>query len=81
MSIGYRIFFSCGKDGPKMRDCPMNTLRGREGKKISPSVRKDDALTKWCFYALCSRVERPDEKESDDDVGKFTFFCCNMSSF
>ena len=79
--LGIESCFYCGKEGHKVRNCPMIASRGREGKKVSPSVRKDDALTKWCFYALCSRVERPDEKESDDDVGKFTFFCCNMSSF
>ncbi|TMW82463.1 hypothetical protein EJD97_005871 [Solanum chilense] len=57
------------KEGHKVRNCPMIASRGREGKQVSPSVRKDDALTKRCFYALCSRVERPNEKESDDDVG------------
>ena len=49
--------------------------RGREGKQVAPSGPKDDASTKRRFYALHSRVEKPDEKESDDDFGKFSFFC------
>ena len=53
----------------------MNTLRGREGKKISPSVRKDDVSIERLFYALRSRGENPDEKKRDDDVGKFSLFC------
>ena len=67
--------FSCGKDWHKMRDCPMISSRGREGKQVAPCVLKDDALTNRHFYALCSRVEKPDEKRSDDDVGKLSFFC------
>ena len=67
--------FSCGKDWHKMRDCPMISSRGREGKQVAPCVPKDDALTNRRFYALCSRVEKPDEKRSDDDVGKLSFFC------
>ena len=38
----------------------MISFRGREGKKVSPSVPKDDASTKRCFYALRYRVEKPD---------------------
>ena len=52
----------------------MIASREREGKQVAPSVPKDDASTKRRFYALRSRVEKPDEKESDDDVGKFSFF-------
>ena len=73
--LGTGSFFCCGKDGHKMRDCPMINSRGREGKQVAPSVPKDDALTKRRFYALRSRVEKLDEKESDDDVGKFSIFC------
>ena len=58
-----------------MRDCPMISSKGREGEQVAPSVPKDDASTKRCFHALRSRVEKPEEKESDDDVGKFSSFC------
>ena len=58
-----------------MRDCPIIVSRGREVKQVAPSVPKDDASTKRCFYALRSRVEKSDEKESDDDVGNFSLFC------
>ena len=53
----------------------MVASRGREGKQVPPSVPKDDASTKKRFYALRSRVEKPDEEESDDDAGNFSFFC------
>ena len=53
----------------------MIASRGREGKQVAPSVPKDDAPTNRRLYALRSRVEKPDEKESDDDVCKFCFFC------
>ena len=52
----------------------MIACRGREGKQVAPSVPKDDASTKRRFYALRSRVEKLDEKESDDDFSKFSFF-------
>ena len=55
--------------------------RCREGMQVAPSVPKDDASIKRHFYAFRSRVEKLDEKESYDYVGKFSFFCCNMSSF
>ena len=73
--LGTRRFFSCGKHGDKMKDYPMIASRGREGKQVSTSVQKDDASTKRHFYALHSRVEKSDEKESDDDVGNFSLFC------
>ena len=53
----------------------MIASRGREGKQVALSIPKDDASTKMHFYALRSRLEKPDEKETDDDVGKFSFFC------
>ena len=53
----------------------MISSRGREGKQVAPCVPKDDALTNRRFYALGYRVEKPDEKRSDDDVGKLSFFC------
>ena len=58
-----------------MRDCHLIASRVREGKQVAPSVKKYYALTKRRFYALRSRVEKTDEKESDDDVGKFSLFC------
>ena len=51
------------------------------GKQVAPSVLKNDASTKKHFYALRSRVEKTDEKESDDEVGKFSFFDEDMSTF
>ena len=73
--LGNGSWFGCGKEGHKVRDFPMIASRGREGKQVSPSVPKDDASTKRRFYAIRSKVEKPDEKESDNDVGKFSFFC------
>ncbi|TMW95792.1 hypothetical protein EJD97_008332 [Solanum chilense] len=73
--LGTGIHFGCSKDGHKVRYFPMICSRCREVKQIAPSVPKDDALTKRRFYALRSRVDKPDEKESDDYVGKFSFFC------
>ena len=57
-----------------MRDCPSISSKN-EGNQVAPSVPKDDASTKRHFYALHSMVVKPDEKESGDDVGKFSFFC------
>ena len=73
--LGAGSFFSCDKDGHKMRGCPMIASRGREGLQVAPGGPKDDASTKRHFYALHSRVEKSDEKESDDDVGNFSLFC------
>ena len=53
----------------------MIASRGKEGKQVAPSDSKNDASTKRRFYALRSRVEKSDEKESDDDVGNFSLFC------
>ena len=64
-----------------MRDCPIIATRGREGKQVCPSGPTNDAPTTRCFYELHSRVEKPDDKESDDDVCKFSFFYYDMSSF
>ncbi|TMX04216.1 hypothetical protein EJD97_010645 [Solanum chilense] len=47
-----RSCFSCDKKGNKVRDCPMSSFRGREGKQVAPSVPKDDASKKRYFYAL-----------------------------
>ena len=61
--LGTERCFGCGKEGHKVRDCPMIASRGREGKQVAPSVPKDDASTKRRSYALRSRVEKMDEKE------------------
>ena len=71
--LGTGSCFGCRKDGHKVRDCPIIVSRGREVKQVAPSVPKDDASTKRHYYALCSRVEKPDVKESDDDIHKFFF--------
>ena len=57
----------------------MIASRGREVKQVAPCITKDDAPTKRRFYALLSRGEK--SYESDDDVGKFSLSCGNMSSF
>ena len=72
--MGTGSYFGCGKDGHKVRDCTMIASRGREGKQVTPSVQKDEVSTKRCFYAPRSRVEKTYEKDSDDDVSKFSFF-------
>ena len=53
----------------------MIACKGREGKQVALTVPKYDASTKRRLYAPCSRVENPDEKKRDDDVGMFSFFC------
>ncbi|TMX04879.1 hypothetical protein EJD97_004154 [Solanum chilense] len=70
--LGTRICFGCGKEGHKVRDCPMVASKGRDGKQVAPSVSKDDAPTKMCSYALRSIGEKPDE--INDDVVKFSLY-------
>ena len=72
--LGMGIFFGYGRYGHKVRDCPSISSR-KEGKKVEPSGPKEDAPTKRHFNELRSRVEKPDEEESDDDAGNFSFFC------
>ena len=60
--------FGCGKDDHKVRDCPTNVTRGKEGKQVPPSVPGDDAPKKNHFYALLARGSKPDDE--NDDVGK-----------
>ena len=67
-------YFGYGKDGHNVRDCPMIASRGKKDRKVAPSGPKEDAPTKRHFNELRSRVEKPDEKESDDKVGKISFF-------
>ena len=73
--LGTGSCYGCGKEEHEVRDCPIITSRVNEGKQVTQSVPKDDAPTNRRLYALRSRVEKPDEKESDDDFGKFSFFC------
>ena len=77
--LGTGSCFGCGKEGHKEIGCSMIASRGREGKQVVPSVPKKNASINRCFYALMSRREKL--VESDDDVGNFSFSCCNMSSF
>ena len=73
--IGIGSCIAFGKYWSKVRDYLMIDSRGRKGKKVAPSVQKnDDDSSNRRFYALCSGVEKIDEKESDDDVGNFSFF-------
>ncbi|XP_049381282.1 uncharacterized protein LOC125845795 [Solanum stenotomum] len=46
--------YGCGKSGHKMRDCPMLTAKGREGKQAPPSGSNSNAPKQNCFYALQS---------------------------
>ena len=50
--LGAGNCYGCGKEEHKVRDCPMITSRGTEGKKGTPSAPKDDAPTKRRLYAL-----------------------------
>ncbi|TMX03197.1 hypothetical protein EJD97_017732 [Solanum chilense] len=77
--LGTGSCFGCGKEGNKVRDCPMIASTGREDKQVAPTVPKDVAPTKRCFYALQSRGDKSDE--SDDNVGNFSLSCGNMSFF
>ncbi|XP_069151973.1 uncharacterized protein [Solanum lycopersicum] len=65
--IGTDNFFICGKDGHNMRDCNTVASRGREGKKVTPSVPGNAAPKKNRFYALRARGSKP--YEDDDDGG------------
>ncbi|XP_015072516.1 uncharacterized protein LOC107016614 [Solanum pennellii] len=64
--VGNGNCFGCGKDGHKVRDCPTIAARGKEGKKVPPSVLDDDVPRKNRFYAIWAKGSKPDE----DDVGK-----------
>ena len=43
-------FYGCRKEEQKVSDCSNISYRGKDGKKITPSVPKDDSLTKRRFY-------------------------------
>ena len=55
----------------------MIASREREGKQVSPFPKEKSSINRR-FYVLRSSVEKPDR--NDDDVGKFSFSCCDMSS-
>ena len=67
--LGTESYDGYGKEGYKVRDCPMFSSRGRQGKQLAPSVSKDDAPTNRRFFALQTRGSKPSEN-SDDDEGK-----------
>ena len=62
-----------------MRDCNVIAFKGKEGKEDAPSVPKENAPINRRFCAVPTGREKLDE--SDDDVCKFSFCCCDMSSF
>ena len=62
-----------------MRDCPYIAARGRESKKVSINVLKDDVQATRHFYELQTRGEK---LEDDDDKGKsLNFSFSEMISF
>ena len=67
MFKGYESFYGGGKEGNKVRDCPNIASRGKEGKKVAPSVPKDDDHATRRCYALQTRGEKLD---GDDDESK-----------
>ena len=46
---GTESFYDFSKEGHKVRECPNIDSRGKDGKKVAPSVPKDDASTKRRF--------------------------------
>ena len=52
--LGTVSCFGCGKEGHKVKNFPMISSRGREGKQVTPSVPKDDDPTKRHFYEVQS---------------------------
>ena len=67
MSSWSGCWYSCVKDGHKLRDCPNIAARGNEGKKVPPNVSGNDDPKKSRFYALWSKRSKTDD---EDDVGK-----------
>ncbi|TMW97737.1 hypothetical protein EJD97_005056 [Solanum chilense] len=48
--------------------------KGREGRKVAPSVPKDDAPTKRNLYALWARRSKPDENDDNYEDKSSHFF-------
>ncbi|TMX04176.1 hypothetical protein EJD97_011140 [Solanum chilense] len=65
--IGTESCVCCGKDGNKVWNCPTIAARGKEGKKVPPSVSCNDAPKKNHFYALRARGSNLDD---EDDLCK-----------
>ena len=61
-----------------MRDCQIIASR-KKGKRVEPSVPKEDFLTRSHFYELSTRGEKPNN--SDDNIGKFLFHSFSITSF
>ncbi|XP_015077517.1 uncharacterized protein LOC107021382 [Solanum pennellii] len=55
--------FACGKNGNKVRDCPVFKDTGRESNKEKARGSSTDASKKNHFYALRSRGEREDSHD------------------
>ena len=65
--IGTSNCFVCGKDVHKVRDFHSIAFRGKEGKRVTPSVPCNGASKKNHFYELRERGEKLDD---EDDVVK-----------
>ena len=57
--------FGCGKDGHNVTDFPTISARGMEGKKVPPSVPRDDTPKRNLLHALRDKGS----KTGDEDVG------------
>ncbi|TMX02511.1 hypothetical protein EJD97_021246 [Solanum chilense] len=64
--VGTKHFFGCGKDGHKVKDCPIIAAREKEGKQVPPIVPGDNVPKKNRVYALRARGSMPAD---EDDVG------------
>ena len=67
---------SCGKDGHKVKYCPMIKARGNKGNQDQASGHSLDALKRNHFFALRSKGLTLE----DDDVCKSLFSLFNLVS-
>ena len=65
--LGTGSCYGCGKEGHKVRNCPMIVSRGREGKKVAPRAPKK-MLQRRGISMHYGLEEKPDG--GDDDMGK-----------